>query len=259
MKWLHQLEQSLSRFAIPGLVRYVVAFAALVYALTLAVGPNYLSVLVLDRDALFRGEVWRLVTWVFVLSPSNFLFFAMNLSFMWWVGDLLESEWGTFRLNVYFFLGMASCTVATLLLGIPGWNYCLELSLIFALATLAPDLTIYLLIIPVKLKYLAYISLAFVVFSVVPSPLLLGAFVVVSLGNYIAFFGPGFFRRSAAMREAHSRRARFESAQIPAGSALHCCEVCGKTENTSPDADFRVADDGREYCEDHLPLPGAGK
>jgi hypothetical protein len=29
--------------------------------------------------------------------------------------------------------------------------------------------------------------------------------------------------------------------------------VCGRTEISDPELDFRMAADGEEYCEDHLP------
>jgi hypothetical protein len=37
--------------------------------------------------------------------------------------------------------------------------------------------------------------------------------------------------------------------------ALHRCAVCGATELTDPNLDFRVARDGEEYCIAHLPKP----
>jgi hypothetical protein len=43
----------------------------------------------------------------------------------------------------------------------------------------------------------------------------------------------------------------------PARSApeetLHRCETCGITEGSHPEAEFRVASDGKEYCTEHLP------
>jgi hypothetical protein len=38
-----------------------------------------------------------------------------------------------------------------------------------------------------------------------------------------------------------------------ADDALHRCAVCGATELTDPNLDFRVARDGEEYCMAHLP------
>ncbi|HEY5811917.1 MAG TPA: hypothetical protein VIT23_04615, partial [Terrimicrobiaceae bacterium] len=65
MTFLDRLERHLSRFAIPRLIRYVVVLNALVFILV-RLDPRYLSVLVLDRDAILQGEVWRLVSWIFI-------------------------------------------------------------------------------------------------------------------------------------------------------------------------------------------------
>jgi len=34
---------------------------------------------------------------------------------------------------------------------------------------------------------------------------------------------------------------------------LHKCAICGATELSDPNLDFRVARDGEEYCIAHLP------
>ncbi len=47
-------ERHLSRFAIPGLIRIVVILNALVFLLV-ALNPEYVRVLMLDRNAILRG------------------------------------------------------------------------------------------------------------------------------------------------------------------------------------------------------------
>ena len=36
---------------------------------------------------------------------------------------------------------------------------------------------------------------------------------------------------------------------------INRCQVCGQTEITGPELEFRVARDGHEYCTGHLPKP----
>jgi hypothetical protein len=55
MSFLDHLEKSLGRFAIPGLIRYVVALNALVFLL-LTLEPGYVSALELDPSALWKGR-----------------------------------------------------------------------------------------------------------------------------------------------------------------------------------------------------------
>ncbi|MDX2082336.1 MAG: hypothetical protein SFU53_16245 [Terrimicrobiaceae bacterium] len=253
MTFLDRLERSLARYAIPGLIRYVVALSALVFVLV-ALNPGYASMLELDRDAILRGEVWRLVSWIFIPTTDSFFWIVFYLLFTWWIGDLLEQSWGTFRLNAYYFLGMILTIVSAFVFGASFGNLFLNLSLFFAVATLAPNLEILLFfVLPVKIKWVALFSLIFplsvLVFGNLPAKMI----VLVSLGNYLLFFGPAFFRSRWERREIESRRARFEARKVPAGESIHRCEVCGVTELLDPDADFRVAADGREYCTRHLP------
>jgi hypothetical protein len=252
---LDWLERHLSRFAIPRLIRYVVALNALVFIL-LTLDPKYVSVLVLDRDAILQGQVWRLVSWIFIpdtLSPIWVIFYLMVV---WWTGELLEGTWGTFRLNAYYFLGMFFCVASALIFGASGGNMFLNLSLFLAVATLAPNMEIlFLLVIPLKLKWVALISLLWPAYILVTGSLPVKMIVIMCLGNYLIFFGPSLIKRSRENRQTLQRRSKFEATK-DSSPTLHRCEACGITEATDPHADFRVANNGKEYCTRHLPNEG---
>jgi hypothetical protein len=73
-----RIGQLAGRCAVPGLIRYVALFNALVFILHL-LAPGYDSILDLDPALVMRGQVWRLVTWIFIpetLSPF-WIFFAL--------------------------------------------------------------------------------------------------------------------------------------------------------------------------------------
>lgn len=253
MTILDRLENALARFAIPGLIRYVVALNALVFIL-IAMNPSYDNALVLDRTAIMRGEFWRIFSWIFLPETTSFFWIFFYLLFTWWLGDLLEQTWGTFRLNAYYFLGMFLCIASAMIFGASGGNLFLNLSLFLAVATLAPDLEILIFfILPVKIKWVAMFSMLFPLSVLVLGPLSEKMIVAMCLGNYLVFFAPSFFRHSLDRGKVHRRRAQFESAKLPVTESLHCCETCRITEVTDPDAEFRVAADGREYCMRHLP------
>ena len=251
---IDRLERSLSRFAIHGLIRYVVALNALVFILVTA-NHDYAQVLELDRAAILHGQVWRLVSWVFLPTTLDFFWIIFYLMFTWWLGDLLEGSWGTFRLNAYYILGIVLCVTSALLFGASEGNLFLNLSLFLAVATLAPNLEILLfLVIPVKIKWVALFSLVFPASVLLFGPLAEKMAVVMCLGNYLLFFAPGYFKGTLASHKTRGRRQRFETAKLPADAALHSCAVCGATERTHPDTEFRVASDGNEYCAEHLPV-----
>jgi len=79
------------------------------------------------------------------------------------------------------------------------------------------------------------------------------AALIAALANYLIFFGPEFVYRARHRHEVSSRRKRYEGQARSETEPLHKCAVCGATELTDPNLDFRVASDGEEYCVAHLP------
>lgn len=229
---------------------------ALVYLLDLMHTPIR-EVIALDPRLILQGQVWRLVTWVF-LPPPDGLFgqigFFLYLWFTWWVGDALESLWGTARLNLFYLIGVVGTTLAALLFGVSFGTVILNFTLFLAFATLAPEMEILVFfILPIRIKWLALLSLLGWVFVFLTSGPGTQAALVVCAANYLLFFGPQIYRQMRQKKEVQVRRARFDRAKADVSSALHTCAQCGITEQSHPDADFRVTDDGHEYCVNHLP------
>jgi membrane associated rhomboid family serine protease len=250
--FLDRIERRFGGLAIPGLIRYVVGLNALVYLLLL-VSPGYGNLLTLDREAIFSGQIWRLVTWIFLPNTTSPIWILFFLWFTWFVGEQLESVWGSFRLTAYYLLGVVVSTVAALVFGASGANFLLTLTLLLALATIAPNFQVLLLVFPIKLKWLAAISLAYPWgLYLMLGPLPVKAAIIVCLGNYLLFFGPSWIRRFRDNASNTARRTRFQS-RAAAPETLHRCQTCGITEASHPDAEFRVASDGHEYCQKHIP------
>ena len=253
MRWLDTLERRFGFLGIPGLIRIVVAFSALVFLLV-RLNPDFISALDLNPERLRHGEIWRLITYIFIPQTFSFLWIIFVLWFLWFIGEGLERVWGAFRLTLYFLVGMIGTTAAALFFGSNFSNTMLIASLFYAFARFYPDEVIYVLfILPVKIKWVAWVSAAF---------LLLGFFLnsnsyrmatVAALGNYLIFFGPEIVYEVRHRHEVSSRRRRFEVQSRSETEPLHKCAVCGATELSDPNLDFRVARDGEEYCVAHLP------
>jgi len=262
MSLIDRLEYRFGRFAIPGLMRYVVALNALVYILV-KYNPNFLFALALWPAKIMQGEVWRLVTYIFIPQFGSFILpewfgVAMYLLFLWWVGNGLEHALGPFRFNLYYFTGMAGVTVAAFFFGSGFSAALLNTSLLFAFAQYYPDEVIFIMyILPAKVKWLAWLAAALLVYHVVDGGVSYAVSLVVALANYFIFFGPELYRNARTRQEVTVRRNKFEVAKRAANEALHECVVCHRTEATDPDLDFRVARDGQEYCREHLPKPPA--
>src|SRR6266481_473783 len=213
MTWLDKLERRFGFLGIPGLIRIVIGFTALVWAL-MWLNPSFRSALDLDPARIRHGEVWRLITYIFVPQTLSF-WIVLALWFLWFIGEGLERAWGPFRLTLYFFVGMIGTTIAAFFFGS---NFSNGMLIAFVLNSNS---------------YRAAVIAAF--------------------ANSCIFFGPEIIRQATHRREVSTRRRRFEEQSRSADDALHRCAVCGATELSDPNLDFRVARDGEEYCMAHLP------
>lgn len=199
MKWIHKLDYKYGKHYIRNLMRYIVLGMVLVFVVSIAFpNLNIIYWLRLDRTAILSGQIWRLVTFIFIPDTSSALFAIITFVFYYSIGNTLESIWGGFRLNLFYLIGIIgtilSCFISPS--GLASNSY-LNLSLFLAFATLAPESTIMLLILPVKAKWLgiayAVITLLEVISSFITSPLYgLSSLitVVLSLLGYLLFFGP---------------------------------------------------------------------
>jgi hypothetical protein len=149
---------------------------------------------------------------------------------------------------------MVGVTIAAFFFGGGGlFAFLLNLSLFFAFATLYPDIQIYVLfVLPLKVKWLAFLSLAPLMLELVLGSLATKAAILVSFLNYFVFFAPTALTNLQSRAETGTRRRKFES-KSSGDETLHRCAVCKRTEKDNPDLEFRVAGDGEEYCLDHLP------
>jgi membrane associated rhomboid family serine protease len=253
MTWLDRLERRFGFLGVPGLIRIVIGFTALVYLLVY-LNRGFESFLTLEPALILRGQVWRLVTYIFIPQTFSPLWVLLALWFLWFIGEGLERAWGPFRLTLYFIIGMIGTTAAAFFFGSNFSNGMLIASLFFAFAHFYPDEVIYILfILPVKIKWLAWIFAAFLLAGFVLGPNSYRAALIAAFANYFIFFGPEIIHQARHRRDVSTRRKRFESQSRNAAETLHSCAVCGATELSDPNLDFRVARDGEEYCMAHLP------
>jgi hypothetical protein len=267
MSWLNWLENRVGFLAIPRLIPAIALLNLFVYIL-FQFQPEYVSFLTLEPALVLRGEVWRLVSYIFI--PQYFLgggsilqsvFFLLYVWFMIWVGNSLEQAWGAFRLTLYYVLGMAGVTIAAFMLSADPTagsilTLYINLSLFFAFATLFPNVQIYVFfIIPLKIKWVALILLVPTLLAFLNSSLLGKTAIVISLLNYVLFFAPMAVSNARHNRDVQKRRLKFTAGSVPVDEPLHRCAVCKRSERDDPELEFRVARDGEEYCVEHLPKP----
>lgn len=210
MKWLDALERRFRRYAIPNLINYVIVGQIIVFCTALMVRGDIANLLSLTRSGLFAGQVWRLVTFLFVPDTYSFLGFILSCYFSWLVGSSLEREWGTGWFNIYYLAGVVGAWLACLLTGYAS-GYNLWLSLFLAFAILYPHVRVMLFfVIPIEVKWLGILSGGLWLLSfLVVSPLQkLGS--VLGMLGFLLFFGPELWRSVCAWyrREQWRRRNR---------------------------------------------------
>jgi hypothetical protein len=251
---LNQLEKQFGKLALPKLLRWVAGFQVLSWVLS-GLSPDFVNWIVFDREAVLSGEVWRVFTWVMVPMSKNVLFVVITALFIFFINDSLESEWDSFRLNVYVFASIIFISIAGLIPLPTGSGLLLNgifYSAIFlAFASLFPNQVIHLFaIIPIKAKWLGWANAAFLLAAILtsPSPPVFAAVTALGLTPYLLTFVPGFVTAYRQQTQATVRRHRFETAIPGEGASFHECESCGATEKSHPERDFRVSAEGKEYC-----------
>ncbi len=115
---------------------------------------------------LVTARPWTLVTYQFVHGTSMFWFF-ISMLVLWIMARPLEESWGSPRFLVFWLVAtfgasLTAVALGRLLFGDIGFGTCL----LFTFATLYPEVEFRLFfIIPVKVKYLAIVAAAILVYS----------------------------------------------------------------------------------------------
>lgn len=266
--WLNRFCVRHPRFSIPGLMRYIVFGNVLVYLLDMFSRYGASQLLSFHPYLILQGQIWRLLTFVFVpTATGGLIFFAISLYFYYFIGTALEQEWGSVKFTVFYSLGILFNILVGFLVGTASMDY-VNMSLFFAFATLYPNLQFLLFfIIPIKAKWLAWFDAAFFVFTILmllfKGMFLMALLPVIAILNYLLFFGADFLDSFQywKKRTAHKHNRNtvdFHSAQKHAKQKkgyLHKCAVCGRTDVTNPELEFRYCSRCNGYycyCSDHI-------
>jgi hypothetical protein len=258
MSLLNRLERLLGRFALPHLSLTLVLAQVLFLGLAL-LGRFDLERIALLPAAVRAGEVWRLVTYLFIppagaLTLTSALFLAFAWYMFYLMGSALESFWGDFRFNAFIFTGWLFNTLGAFLF--PGFyasNAFIAGSVFLAFAWLNPDFELLIFfILPVKIKWLALLQWLGYGFLLATGTWPVRVMVLASIGNFLVFFAGDLVERIRGGRRRMVQQAR-QAALREDDEPRHRCVVCGKTDRTHPLEDFRYGDDDRCYCSEHRP------
>ena len=263
-------EKKFSKYAIPNLSLYLVICYACGYLIqTLNIG--LLSYLTLDPVMILHGQIWRLFTWIIVPPDSdNLLFVLLMLYFYYSIGTTLERVWGTYRYNCYIFSGFLFTIIGSFLLyalfavfgrgnvsfGEQFNTYYVNMSIFLAFAATLPEMEILLMyVIPVKVKYMGIIYGVYLVLKCLLGGIINRVVIVASLLNFLVFFLTS--RKHIRMSPKQMKQRQQFRSQVHHATRIthHKCAICGRTEETNPELEFRFCskcNGNFEYCQDHL-------
>ena len=284
---LNNLRKRFERFCfrhrdkgIPNLMLYICLGAGLLYLFAQYSGSYDLYYLLLfDRSLILQGQVWRLITYPLTFCGGYSFLMAFVAAFCYYsLGRAIENVWGTLRFNLFYFCGVLMMDIWCLIFGGRADAGYLNLSLFLAYATMYPQSQFLLLfIIPVKAWIFALVDLALVVYGLLVYPFPDNFFSVISLANYFLFFGRDvlnvipvswqlnfrrLFRKKPTKKSERPKVVPFPSAGSyeatvakPQAPYTHKCTVCGRTDVSNPELEFRYCSrcSGYHcYCEDHI-------
>lgn len=290
---MNKLERKFGKYAIPNLsliliICYGVGFLfQMIPALS-----GILNYLTLNPYFIARGQVWRLVTWI-IIPPYQFdILTLITLFFYYSIGHTLERVWGDWFYNIYIFSGMLFTIIGTfviwgILYFIPSARiingvsydvslipllletiartsvstYYVNMSILLAFAATFPYMQVLLMfILPLKIKWLGIGYAALLVYEFIVSSFFYRIIIIASVMNFLVFFfiirkrkfgSPKQRFQQTQRRQAYEKNVRQATSSI----SKHKCAICGRTEISNPDLEFRFCskcNGNYEYCSEHL-------
>lgn len=291
---MSNFEKKFGKYAIKNLSLILIMCYACGYLMKW-INPGFFTYLYLNPyEIIHHFQIWRLVTWL-IVPPDSFDFWTLLMLYFYYsIGTSLERTWGTYRYNVYIFSGILFTAVgAFILYGVSSllgaqslglWmtvdgyityptmfsTYYVNMSIFLAYAATFPDYEVLLFfILPIKVKFLGIIYGAMLVYQFIVGYGTSSALFYYNLGirfvitasllNFVVFF---FTSRKKVRRgpikmirqQAVKQQARHEMKKS-SGITRHKCAVCGRTDETNPEQEFRFCskcNGNYEYCQDHL-------
>lgn len=266
---------------IPNLMLYICIGTAIVYLMSIFAN-NYVlyNLLCFNRQAILRGQIWRLFTYPLTLLQDNILFQLITLVCYFSLGQAMERLWGTFKFNLFYLTGVVLMDIYSMIFNCTANVYYLNMSLFLSYATMYPQASFLLFfIIPIKAWVFALIDLVIVFTGLFAMPFTpYNFFPVIALANYFLFFGKDvlnvipvswianlrrLFRKiTPAKKSGRPKVIPFPSAgsyeattATPKAPYTHRCTICGRTDVSNPELEFRYCSRCKGYycyCQDHI-------
>ncbi len=291
MNILAKWDRKYGKYAIKNIMIYLIIGYIISWVLINFNGEFYVKYLYPDMSLILKGQIWRIISLIFMPPEfGNILFFAINMYFLYFIGQVLERTWSAFVLNLFFLIGIGLHIIgAVIIYLILGVNVCdfmygsyyLTMALFVLVGMSAPDITVlFMFVIPMKMKWLAYITMAILVatigftiafttgimelsFSLINGLINVGIYPFISCAvssgiSLLTFFIMYVLMRGygSVSRKQKKRRKEFvRKTTIENTVKVHKCAICGRTNQDDESLQFRYCskcNGAYEYCQDHL-------
>ena len=208
-----------------------------------------------NAQLILRGEIWRLVTWMFLPTSGSLLWIFISLSFYYFIGTSIEEYWGTAKFTLFYLasallmvvFGMVSLLWDPLPIVSSGD---LNQILFLAFATLYPDALIRVyMILPVKAKWLAVLYVVLTLYDLLRGglwaalfalPQLLAVWLVYAvffwdkIADLLREFGFSVRHQNSAQTIHFKSAVKQQRKKAREQGYRHKCEVCGRTDTDFP-------------------------
>lgn len=207
-RWLNVLEKRMSWLAIPHIAVLLITCQVAGFLLV-ASDPVWMMRLALIPEAALRnGEWYRLVTFLALPLATGPLWVVFALLFLYFLLNSIETVWGAFRTTLYVLVSLGLTVAFSFAFNYPVKSVGhFESTLFLAAAALFPEMEIRLfMIFPVKMKWMAWVTAAFLVLEAFRGTWTDRLYLVVVYSNFLLFFGPALLGWS----KTFLRRRKFQ-------------------------------------------------
>ena len=201
-RWLRYLERKIPGLAIPNIAILWVTLQALGFLMVMQ-DPIWIDRLALIPSRVLQGELWRLITFLSLPVSTSPIWVIFSLWFVYSILNTIENLWGSFKTTFYVLMSAVLTLVVSFALDFPVTQMTdFQSTLFLAAATLFPDFEILVyFVLPVKMKWLGWISVAFVFIHFLSTSFDERIYLLAVYSNYLVFFGPvGYQRLKQAIR-----------------------------------------------------------
>ncbi len=252
MKRFDRWEKRLRPYAVPNLTIGLIALQAVIFFLS-AIRPGLVENCLLKPQLVLEGQVWRLISFLFV-PPSSVIFAIFAWYLFYLMGTALEEQWGNVKYNLFLLVGyLANVAVAFLVPSAVASNAFLYGTVFLAFAQFYPDFTLNLyFILPIKIKWLALVAWIGYGFAFLAGGWPEKLQVIASVANFLLFFGQDIYLKT---KRGGQRVARRTQQVKQATTADNTCAICKISSLSDPEMDFRYCskcEGNLCYCAQHL-------